>query len=50
MASPRPPSRSGKPGTFFLRHWHPLAAHAAEILLERIRGDEWVLGHKLPVA
>ncbi len=27
---------------------HPLAAQAAELLLERIRAGEWMLGHKLP--
>jgi len=27
---------------------HPLAAQAAELLLERIRAGEWPLGHKLP--
>ncbi|GAB2692744.1 FadR/GntR family transcriptional regulator [Nocardia thraciensis] len=27
---------------------HPLAAQAAEVLLDRIRGGEWLLGHKLP--
>ncbi|MFI5782361.1 FadR/GntR family transcriptional regulator [Nocardia sp. NPDC051570] len=27
---------------------HPLAAQAAELLLHRIRGGEWQLGHKLP--
>ncbi|MCX4098310.1 FadR/GntR family transcriptional regulator [Nocardia sp. alder85J] len=27
---------------------HPLAAQAAEVLLERIRAGEWPLGHRLP--
>ncbi len=27
---------------------HPLAAQAAELLLDRIRAGEWLLGHKLP--
>ncbi|MGW4248349.1 FadR/GntR family transcriptional regulator [Nocardia sp. NPDC004722] len=27
---------------------HPLAAQAAEVLLERIRAGEWQLGHRLP--
>jgi len=27
---------------------HPLAAQTAEVLLKRIRGGEWPLGHKLP--
>lgn len=27
---------------------HPLAAQAAELLLDRIRAGEWRLGHKLP--
>ncbi|GAB2568259.1 FadR/GntR family transcriptional regulator [Nocardia heshunensis] len=27
---------------------HPLAAQAAEVLLERIRSGEWQLGHRLP--
>nr|WP_280360653.1 FCD domain-containing protein [Nocardia wallacei] len=27
---------------------HPLAAQAAEVLLDRIRAGEWLLGHKLP--
>ena len=31
-----------------LVHRSPLAAQAAEILLERIRAGEWGLGHKLP--
>ncbi|MFB8004328.1 FadR/GntR family transcriptional regulator [Nocardia sp. NPDC056000] len=27
---------------------HPLAAQAAEVLLERLRAGEWELGHRLP--
>lgn len=27
---------------------HPLAAQAAEVLLERVRAGEWQLGHRLP--
>ncbi|WP_033289570.1 FadR/GntR family transcriptional regulator [Amycolatopsis jejuensis] len=27
---------------------HPLAAQAAEVLLDRVRAGEWPLGHKLP--
>jgi len=27
---------------------HPLAAQAAQLLLERVRGGEWPLGHRLP--
>jgi DNA-binding FadR family transcriptional regulator len=27
---------------------HPLAAQAADVLLERLRAGEWPLGHKLP--
>src|SRR5690606_20002004 len=27
---------------------HPLAEQAAELLLARIRGGEWPLGHRLP--